>query len=50
MIKIIQNPPYMTLIHKQSGKKYNTFGVDFLSYDEDKFEVENKLKQNKFKI
>ena len=47
MIKIIQNPPYMTLIHRQSKKKFNTFGTDFLNYDDEKFEVINKQKQNK---
>jgi len=38
MIITLHYPPYFTLIHKKSGKKFNTFGVTFISYEDSKFD------------
>lgn len=42
MIVQLINPPYFTLIHKQSGRKFNTFNTEFISYDDEKFEMLKK--------
>lgn len=39
MTKIIYNPPYMILIHKNSGRKLNTRNSEFIAYEEEKFDV-----------
>jgi hypothetical protein len=39
MIVNLKNPPYFTLVHKQSGKKFNTWNCDEISYDDEKFDI-----------
>lgn len=45
MIKTIINPPYIILIHKISGRKYNTKNSDYIQYDDKKIDI--KFGQNK---
>lgn len=36
---VIENPPYFTLVHKQSGMKFNTWESDLIKYDDEKFDI-----------
>jgi len=43
----INNPDYFTLIHRQSGRKINTYNSVYISYDDEKFEIYKKPEQTK---
>ena len=45
---ITNNPPYMVLIHNISGKEINTFGADYLDYNEERFTIKGKKKKDIF--
>ena len=40
MEKVIYNPQYFVLVHKQSGKKFNTRNTEIIKYDDEKFYIE----------
>lgn len=47
MIITLNNPPFIKLTHKQSGKKFNTSNTESISYDDEKFEIENNNEKQK---